>query len=198
MQLASLVRVALPVAMLCACGGKGPASSTDAAVVDAATDGGNGAVDAAIPDAAAPDAAIPPGLVCLAGSTCTMADELACGEQCLELNPTEPSAILNPLELANHKPTHADCSPGGGTGALTGFDCDGDMILTVHDYAEWPLLMPAASNGHPQGDANGNGVLDAADIFLNTDDSIDDDKDGFVDDVFRLDCTCRPSACTCP
>ena len=94
---------------------------------------------------------------------------------------------LNDKELASHKPLHADATPCGGTGALAGFDCNGDGILSVSDYADTPSLAPDASMGHPLGDKNGNGKLDAGDIILNFSDGIDDDGNGYVDDISGWD-----------
>ncbi len=90
---------------------------------------------------------------------------------------------LNYKELQNHKPLHADGSACGGDGELAGFDCNGDGILTVSDYAESPNLSPPASDGHPLGDANGNGILDAGDLILNFSDGMDDDGNGYIDDI---------------
>src|SRR5580693_556770 len=80
---------------------------------------------------------------------------------------------LNYKELQNHKPTHADGSPCGGTGVLAGFDCNGDGLFSVSDYASSTNLTPPASPGHPLGDRNGNGVLDAGDLILNFSDGVD-------------------------
>ncbi len=68
-----------------------------------------------------------------------------------------------------------------------GFDCNGDGILTVSDYAESTNLTPAASPGHPLGDRNGNGVLDAGDLIMNFSDGMDDDGNGYVDDIAGWD-----------
>ena len=96
-------------------------------------------------------------------------------------------AWLNHKELVNHKPTHADGTACGGAGELAGFDCNGDGILSVSDYADTPTLTPAASAGHPQGDRNGNGKLDAGDLIQNFSDGVDDDGNGYVDDISGWD-----------
>jgi hypothetical protein len=96
-------------------------------------------------------------------------------------------AYLNDKELVNHKPTHADGTACGGEGALAGFDCNADGVLSVSDYAETPTLTPAASMGHPLGDRNNNGKLDAGDLILNFSDGIDDDGNGYVDDISGWD-----------
>ena len=94
---------------------------------------------------------------------------------------------INHGELANHKPLHADGTLCGGDGALAGFDCNGDGDLTVSDYRDTPSLQPEATDGHPKGDRNGNGKLDAGDLILNFSDSIDDDQNGYVDDISGWD-----------
>jgi MYXO-CTERM domain-containing protein len=123
---------------------------------------------------------------------------------------------LNPAELANHKPTHADGSACGGTGALAGFDCNNDGIFSVSDYKDTPTLTPAptvaggaacttsgmaccggstCTNGTCPGtcaagvlgDRNGNGKLDAGDLILHYSDGVDDDGNGYVDDIAGWD-----------
>ncbi len=96
-------------------------------------------------------------------------------------------AYLNIGELANHKPHHADGTACGGDGALAGFDCNGDGVLSVSDYADEPLLTPDASDGHPKGDRNNNGILDAGDLILNFSDGVDDDGNGYIDDISGWD-----------
>ena len=104
-------------------------------------------------------------------------------------------AYLNPGELASHKPTLADGTPCGGTGALAGFDCNGDGILSVSDYADTAWLKPEADGSSPKGDANKNGVLDAGDLIimksdagtLIVSDGIDDDGNGYTDDISGWD-----------
>jgi hypothetical protein len=94
---------------------------------------------------------------------------------------------LNLGELGSHKPLHGDSSPCGGTGALEGFDCNGDGIVTVSDYADTPSLRPQASAEQVLGDMNGNGILDGGDLILNFSDDIDDDGNGYVDDIAGWD-----------
>jgi MYXO-CTERM domain-containing protein len=84
---------------------------------------------------------------------------------------------LNEKELANHKPLHADSSACGGTGALAGFDCNGDGIFTVSDYKDTPGVS----------DRNGNGKLDAGDLIILFSDGVDDDGNGYVDDIAGWD-----------
>ncbi len=94
---------------------------------------------------------------------------------------------LNDKELASHKPKHSDGTACGGTGPLAGYDCNGDGVFTVSDYADTPELTPDASPGHPKGDRNNNGRLDAGDLILNFSDGIDDDGNGYVDDIAGWD-----------
>jgi MYXO-CTERM domain-containing protein len=94
---------------------------------------------------------------------------------------------LNHKELAAHKPLHADSTPCGGAGDIAGFDCNGDGVLTVSDYAETPSLKPDANGDKPKGDKNNNGRLDGGDLILNFSDGIDDDGNGYVDDIAGWD-----------
>lgn len=95
-------------------------------------------------------------------------------------------AYLNLGELGNHKPLHAN---GSACAMLPdtqlAFDCNDDGILTVSDYAETPGLEPASAN--PPGDKNQNGHLDAGDLILNFSDGIDDDTNGYTDDISGWD-----------
>ena len=107
------------------------------------------------------------------------------------------AAFLNHKELATHRPLHLDSTPCADLPAanypddlpadIAGFDCNGDGVLTVADYAELPTLTPAASEGHPLGDRNDNGKLDAGDLIMNFSDGIDDDHNGYVDDISGWD-----------
>ncbi len=107
------------------------------------------------------------------------------------------AAYLNHHELKNHRPTHADGSPCGDLNPMyypgdqpadiAGFDCNGDGILTVSDYKDSTNLSPPASPGHPLGDKNNNGVLDAGDLILNFSDGVDDDGNGYIDDISGWD-----------
>ena len=123
---------------------------------------------------------------------------LDCGVKWEDPNLVE-KAYLNTGELGNHLPKHqdgSDCAPldPSKPGAAL-FDCNGDGILTISDYADSPWLEPPASSGHPQGDANRNGILDAGDLIVMKDaqgklllaDGKDDDGNGFVDDISGWD-----------
>ncbi len=109
------------------------------------------------------------------------------------------AAFINHRELqkAEHRPRLADGSacgdlnpqlyPGQDLLLLSGFDCNGDGIITVADYAELPTLTPPADAEHPLGDRNRNGKLDAGDLIANFSDGIDDDNNGYVDDISGWD-----------
>jgi len=94
---------------------------------------------------------------------------------------------LNHGELMSHKPLHADGAACGGAGDLAGFDCNGDGMLTVSDYRNTPSLKPEATGANPKGDRNANGKLDGGDLILNFTDGIDDDGNGYVDDIAGWD-----------
>jgi hypothetical protein len=96
-------------------------------------------------------------------------------------------AYLNAGELKNHKPHKAGGAACGGTGELAGFDCNEDGVLSVSDYKDEPSLKPEASGDHPKGDKNNNKVLDAGDLILNYSDKVDDDGNGYVDDISGWD-----------
>jgi len=107
------------------------------------------------------------------------------------------AAFINHRELANHRPLHGDGSacgdldptyyPGQSAADLAGFDCNADGIISVDDYKDTPSLTPAAERGHPLGDRNGNGKFDAGDLILNFSDGVDDDGNGYVDDISGWD-----------
>lgn len=110
------------------------------------------------------------------------------------------AAFINHRELLAHKPNIAGVAcgdlnpeyyPDTPASDLIGFDCDavGDSagILTVNDYAQTAELLPLASEGHPLGDRNNNGKLDAGDLILNFSDGVDDDANGYVDDISGWD-----------
>ncbi|TKD01804.1 FG-GAP-like repeat-containing protein [Polyangium fumosum] len=88
-------------------------------------------------------------------------------------------AYLNRRELLTHKPFQAGGAPCGGAGDLAGFDCNDDGVFSVSDYA---TSMPL-----PASDRNANGVLDAGDLILAFSDGIDDDGNGYIDDISGWD-----------
>jgi len=96
-------------------------------------------------------------------------------------------AYLNAGELQNHKPLMADGTACGGSGPFAGFDCNGDGVLNVDDYAETPSLAPPADASHPKGDANLNGEFDPGDLILIYSDGTDDDGNSYVDDISGWD-----------
>ncbi len=80
-----------------------------------------------------------------------------------------PTAHLNRGELP---------PPAGATGEHPDpYDADGDGRFSVLDYADDPRI----------GDRNGNGVLDPQDLILTFSDGVDDDGNGYVDDISGWD-----------
>ena len=57
------------------------------------------------------------------------------------------------------------------------WDCNGDNRFNAHDYADDPAMS----------DANANGWLDPEDLFLLFEDDIDNDANGFIDDISGWD-----------
>ncbi|MGD0528476.1 MAG: FG-GAP-like repeat-containing protein [Polyangiaceae bacterium] len=112
-------------------------------------------------------------------------------------------AWLNPGELAKHLPENADGSACGGTGALAGYDCNGDGVFSVSDYAKDPrvgalstdptdLCFPGANYAGTGmqamvGDKNKNCILDAGDLIALFSDGVDDDANGYTDDISGWD-----------
>lgn len=112
-------------------------------------------------------------------------------------------AALNIGELKRDdaKPKTKDGKPCGGTGALAGYDCNGDGIFNVADYRDDPRIAPTVA-GEPcfkqhdktkpggdriKGDLNRNCVLDPGDIILMFSDGVDDDANGYTDDICGWD-----------
>ena len=111
-------------------------------------------------------------------------------------------AYLNPRELAgNHRPQAAGGGACGGAGALSGYDCNGDGIFNVADYRDDPRIAPVQAGqkcfkDHDQnkpgddrilGDVNRNCILDAGDLILLFSDGVDDDANGYTDDISGWD-----------
>jgi MYXO-CTERM domain-containing protein len=112
-------------------------------------------------------------------------------------------AYLNAGELAKHQPQNADGSACGGTGPLAGYDCNGDGVFSVSDYANDPRVAPKSTdptdvcypgadpNATPQqatlGDKNKNCLLDAGDLIALFSDGVDDDANGYTDDISGWD-----------
>jgi hypothetical protein len=111
-------------------------------------------------------------------------------------------AWLNPGELTGaHMPQNSKGEPCGGAGALAGYDCNGDGVFSVADYAEDPRVTPIV-HGDPcqnpgnvmmmqpyrmAGDLNHNCVLDPGDIIELFSDGVDDDANGYTDDIAGWD-----------
>jgi hypothetical protein len=112
-------------------------------------------------------------------------------------------AYLNAGELVKFKPQNADGSACGGTGVLAGFDCNGDGVFSVSDYGKDPRVAPPSTdstdvcypganpNATPQpamiGDKNKNCILDAGDLIALFSDGIDEDANGYTDDISGWD-----------
>ena len=112
-------------------------------------------------------------------------------------------AYLSAAELAKHKPQNADGSACGGAGALGGYDCDGNGVFSVADYLGDPRIAPVVtdptdvcypganpnSKGQPRmtGDLNKNCILDAGDLIALFSDGVDDDANGYTDDISGWD-----------
>jgi hypothetical protein len=112
-------------------------------------------------------------------------------------------AYLNAAELAKHKPENADGSACGGAGPLAGYDCDGNGVFSVADYMSDPRVAPLvtdptdvchpganpSSAGQPRmtGDLNRNCILDAGDLIALFSDGVDDDANGYTDDISGWD-----------
>ncbi len=110
-------------------------------------------------------------------------------------------AWLNAGELLGaHMPRTAAGLACGGKGALAGYDCNGDGVFTVADYAADPRITPvvpgdkcrdpatgALGRDRIAGDVNHNCVLDAGDIIELFSDGVDDDANGYTDDISGWD-----------
>lgn len=112
-------------------------------------------------------------------------------------------AALNIGELAREeqRPRTADGAPCGGSAPLAGYDCNGDGIFNVADYRDDPRIAPVVPGdpcfkGHDRsqpggdrikGDLNRNCILDPGDIILMFSDGVDDDANGYADDICGWD-----------
>ena len=109
-------------------------------------------------------------------------------------------AYLNAGELVaskNQAPEDATgkrCNPL--TPASLGYDCDGDKVFTVADYLNDPRISPMVSTKDPMacgggktiaGDKNQNCILDPGDLIELFSDGVDDDHDGYTDDISGWD-----------
>jgi MYXO-CTERM domain-containing protein len=111
-------------------------------------------------------------------------------------------AALNLAELAGDKrPKGADGKACGGAGALAGYDCNGDGVFSIADYVQDARFSPrvpgdacftdgARSTKGPDrllGDLNKNCILDPGDLIEMFSDGVDDDGNGYVDDIAGWD-----------
>ena len=112
-------------------------------------------------------------------------------------------AFLNAAELSkpSQMPQDATGKPCGGAGALKGYDCDGDGVFSVNDYINDPRMTPVVkgdkcfTGGNPAtpgadrlaGDVNHNCVLDPGDLIEMFSDGVDDDANGYTDDISGWD-----------
>ena len=108
-------------------------------------------------------------------------------------------AYLSSLELGGKK---MPMGPSGPCPGLGGYDCDGDGVFTVSDYAGDPRIAPVVAGDRcfrdptrqladgPDriaGDVNHNCVLDAGDLIALFSDGVDDDSNGYTDDISGWD-----------
>jgi MYXO-CTERM domain-containing protein len=97
-------------------------------------------------------------------------------------------AALNEKELANAKPLTAAGAACGGTGALAGYDCNGDGVFDLYDYEVSAAgTLKGKTSAGELNDANGNGLLDPGDLIQLFSDGKDDDGNGYVDDICGWD-----------
>jgi hypothetical protein len=110
---------------------------------------------------------------------------------------------LNMGELTGTaKPQDAGGNACGGTGALAGYDCNGDGVFSMKDYADDPRFTPIvtgdkcfvgmdplqpSTTDRMAGDLNHNCILDPGDLILMFSDGKDDDGNGYVDDIAGWD-----------
>ena len=109
---------------------------------------------------------------------------------------------LNALELKGDKrPRTALGAECGGTGDLAGYDCNGDGVFDVSDYRDDPRISPVVpgekcfTDGERttlgpdriKGDVNRNCILDPGDLIQMFSDGVDDDANGYKDDIAGWD-----------
>ncbi|MBX3191549.1 MAG: VCBS repeat-containing protein [Labilithrix sp.] len=109
---------------------------------------------------------------------------------------------LNAAELrADKRPRNAAGDECGGAGDLAGYDCNGDGIFNIADYkddARFTGTVPGEkcySDGdrtqlgddRAKGDLNRNCVIDPGDLILMFSDGVDDDANGYTDDIAGWD-----------
>ncbi len=84
--------------------------------------------------------------------------------------------MLNRGELGVLKPKQTEPP------AVDDFDIDGNGFFNVQDYCV------ADAQWCKDNDQNGNGIFDGQDLILLASDGVDDDEDGFTDDIAGWDC----------
>ena len=109
---------------------------------------------------------------------------------------------LNAVELKGTKrPQTAMGAACGGAGALAGYDCNADGVFDVSDYRDDPRIAPVVvgekcfSDGNRtmlgadriKGDVNRNCILDPGDLIAMFSDGVDDDANGYTDDIAGWD-----------
>jgi hypothetical protein len=112
-------------------------------------------------------------------------------------------AALNAAELSkpDQKPKDKDGNACGGAGPLAGYDCNGDGVFSVADYREDPRVSPVVAGekcfegsdkakpgaDRIKGDVNRNCILDPGDLIILFSDGVDDDANGYTDDISGWD-----------
>ena len=104
-------------------------------------------------------------------------------------------AYLSAAELSGtHRPQTAMGAPCAALSpANLGYDCDGDGVFTVADYRDDPRIStmvaaPGCAGGMSiKGDVNANCILDAGDLIQLFSDGVDDDNNGYTDDISGWD-----------
>ena len=109
---------------------------------------------------------------------------------------------LNAVELKGEKrPKTAAGLECGGAGDLAGYDCNGDGVFNIADYRDDPRIKDPVpgekcfTDGERtklgadriKGDLNRNCILDPGDLIAMFSDGVDDDANGYKDDIAGWD-----------
>lgn len=109
---------------------------------------------------------------------------------------------LNRGELKGDKRPKNDAGQTcGGTGELAGYDCNGDGLFTIADYLQDARMSPTVpgekcfvdgdrvktGEDRKKGDLNRNCILDPGDLIEAFSDGVDDDANGYKDDIAGWD-----------
>ena len=109
---------------------------------------------------------------------------------------------LNMAELTGDKrPRDKNDAVCGGQGELAGYDCNNDGIFNIADYRDDPRFSPTVpgekcftdgertklGNDRIKGDVNRNCLLDPGDLIEMFSDGVDDDANGYKDDIAGWD-----------